>query len=202
MIDNDFIFPIVYRQMNEREYTNAKSDYYLWLNEMKWITIDKIMEYEYEEGETKSIVPFAISSRGDKWVWIDVSNRNDYLVGLCECSETTGIFYAQNTEEAIIRQIIEYTASSNFYLNLEEAKSYQISEKELKLQLKVWKTKLRGLINDKYIKIIEELSKLSLKHIECQYGEWYALLTLKEQDELINKYLKFDLINKEFDWYT
>ena len=51
------------------------------------------------------------------------------------------------------------------------------------------------------IKVVDELSQLSLKYIKGQYGEWYALLTLEEQDELIDKYIKFDLFDKEFEWY-
>jgi len=53
----------------------------------------------------------------------------------------------------------------------------------------------------KYINIIDKLSELSLKHIKCQYGEWYALLTIEEQDELIDKYIKFDMIDDEFEWF-
>ena len=45
------------------------------------------------------------------------------------------------------------------------------------------------------------LRKLNLKHIKSQYGEWYALLTLEEEKELIYKYIKFDLMDEEFVWY-
>lgn len=201
MIDKNYNIPLVYQKMNERGYTNAQNDLYLWLNEMEWIPINKIEEYEYDEGETKSIVPFAITGAGDKWVWIVADNGEEYPVGLCEKAETTGIYYAKNTEDAILRQIIEYVASSNFYLVEDEAESYQINEKELKTQLEKWKNNFSGIINDEYIDIIEKLGELSLKHIKCQYGEWYALLTLEEQDELIDKYIKFDLLDEEFEWY-
>ncbi len=58
-----------------------------------------------------------------------------------------------------------------------------------------------SIINDEYINIIEKLSELNLKHVKCQYGEWDALLTLEEQDKLIDKYIKYDMLNKEFEWY-
>ena len=74
MIDKNYNIPLVYQKMNERGYTNAQNDLYLWLNEMEWIPINKIKEYEYDEGETKSIVPFAITGAGDKWVWIVADN--------------------------------------------------------------------------------------------------------------------------------
>ena len=196
MINKNYKIPLVYQKMDERGYTNAQSDLYLWLNEMEWMSIDK-----NDEGETESIVPFAITGAGDKWVWIVADNGEEYSVGLCERAESNGIYYAKNTEDAILRQIIEYVASSNFYLVKDEAESYQINEKELKIQLEKWKNNFRGIINDEYINVIEKLNELSLKKIKCQYGEWYALLTLEEQDELIDKYIKFDLFDKEFEWY-
>lgn len=201
MIDKKHIVPLIYKKMNDRGYTNAQSDLYLWLNEMEWMTIDKILEYEYEDGETTSIIPFAFTGAGDKWVWIAEDNGEEYSVGLCERAESTGTYYAKNTEDAILRQIIEYAASSNFHLDRDKAESYQISENELKARLNEWKNSFSGIINDEYINIIEKLSELSLKHVKCQYGEWYALLTLEEQDELINKYIKFDLFDQEFEWY-
>ena len=178
MINKNYKIPLVYQKMDERGYTNAQSDLYLWLNEMEWMSIDKIEEYEYDEGETESIVPFAITGAGDKWVWIVADNGEEYSVGLCERAESNGIYYAKNTEDAILRQIIEYVASSNFYLVKDEAESYQINEKELKIQLEKWKNNFRGIINDEYINVIEKLNELSLKKIKCQYGEWYALLKI------------------------
>lgn len=201
MIGKNCKIPLIYRKMDERGYTNAQNNLYLWLNEMEWIPIDEIEKYEYEEGETKSIIPFAITGAGDKWVWVGTNEDEDYAVGLCERAESNGIYYAKNTEDAILRQIIEYVASSNFYLVEDNAESYQVSEAELKRQLNQWKNNFRGIINDEYIKVVDELSQLSLKYIKCQYGEWYALLTLEEQDELIDKYIKFDLFGKEFEWY-
>ncbi len=198
MIDKNFNIPVLYQKMNERGYTNAQSDFYLWLNEMEWLPIDKIEAYEHYKGEKRSIVPFALTGAGDKWVWVVSDSGEEYPVGLCENAEPTGVYYAKNTEEAILRQIIEYAASSNFYLEREEAESYQISEAELKRQLENWGKSLRGIIKDEYIGVIDRLSKLGLKRVKCQYGEWCALLTLEEQDELIARYIKFDLLDEEF----
>lgn len=201
MINKNYRIPNTYQKMNDRGFTNAKKDSYLWLNEMEWMTVDKIKEYEYDEGETESIVPFAFTGAGDKWVWIVNNENKEYCVGLCEVAETNGIYYAKNTEDAILRQIFEYAASSNFYLIEEEAESFQISEDELKVRLEWWKNNFRGILNDEYIKVIDKLSKLSLKHIKCKYGEWDALLTLEEQDDLIDKYIRFNMIDQEFEWY-
>lgn len=199
MIDKNYIIPSVYQKMSDRGFFNIET--YLWLNEMEWMPIDKIKEYEYDEGESKSIIPFAITGGGDKWVWVVDDENKEYYVGLCERAESNGIYYAKNTEDAILRQIIEYVASSNFYIHKEEAESYQVNEDELKMQLEGWKNRFKGILNNDYLNIIDKLKELNLKHIKCKYGEWDALLSLEEQDELIDKYIIFDKIDDEFEWY-
>lgn len=59
----------------------------------------------------------------------------------------------------------------------------------------------KEILNDNYIQIIDNVSKLRLKHTKSQYGEWEALLTLDEKNEILNRYIKFDLLDKEFEWY-
>ena len=199
MIDKNYIIPSVYQKMSDRGFFNIET--YLWLNEMEWMPIDKIKEYEYDEGESKSIIPFAITGGGDKWVWVVDDENKEYYVGLCERAESNGIYYAKNTEDAILRQIIEYVASSNFYIHKEEAESYQVNEDELKMQLEGWKNRFKGILNNDYLNIIGKLKELNLQHIKCKYGEWDALLSLEEQDELIDKYIIFDKIDDEFEWY-
>lgn len=199
MIDKNYIIPSVYQKMSDRGFFNIET--YLWLNEMEWMPIDKIKEYEYDEGESKSIIPFAITGGGDKWVWVVDDENKEYYVGLCERAESNGIYYAKNTEDAILRQIIEYVASSNFYIHKEEAESYQVNEDELKMQLEGWKNRFKGILNNDYLNIIDKLKELNLQHIKCKYGEWDALLSLEEQDELIDKYIIFDKIDDEFEWY-
>lgn len=198
MIKNHKI-PLIYQKMDERGYTTPEN--YLWLNEMEWMSIDKISQYEYDEGESELIIPFACTGGGDKWVWIVNDENKEYCVGLCENAETNGIYYAKNIEDAILRQIVEYVSDSNFYVCESKAMSYQISENELMQLLDRWKHCFKGILNDNYIQIIDNISKLRLKNIKSQYGEWNSLLTLDERNEILNKYVKFELLDKEFKWY-
>lgn len=96
--------------MQENGYTSREN--YLWLNEMRWMPIDEIFGYQHDEGENKSILPFAITGGGDKWVWIVDEENEEYKVGLCERGEFNGFYYAKNTEDAIIRQIIEFVLAA------------------------------------------------------------------------------------------
>ncbi len=42
--------PLIYQKMHERGYTSTEN--YLWLNEMEWIPMDKILGYQRDEGES------------------------------------------------------------------------------------------------------------------------------------------------------
>lgn len=201
MINSNYIIPSIYQEMNEKGFLNPNNESYLWLNEMEWMSIDKIKEYEYDNGESNLIIPFAITGGGDKWVWVVNDENKEYCVGLCERAESNGIYYAKSTEDAIFRHIIEYVSDSNFYLIKEEAKSYQVGEEKLKQQLATWRKKFPGILNNEYLGIIDMLSQLNLKYTKNKYGEWYALLSMEEQDELIEKYIRFDLLDDEFEWY-
>lgn len=201
MINSNYRIPSIYQEMNEKGFLNHNNESYLWLNEMEWMSIDKIKEYEYEHGESKSLIPFAFTGGGDKWVWVVDDADKEYYVGFCPSGEWNGNYYAKNTEDAILRQIIEYISDSNFYLIKEEAKSYQVDEEKLKQQLATWRKNFQGILNNEYLNIIDMLSQLNLKYTKNKYGEWYALLSMEEQDELIEKYIKFDLLNDEFEWY-
>ena len=191
--------PSIYQKMHKKGYTSI--DNYLWLNEMRWIPVDKILGYQHDEGESESILPFAITGGGDKWVWIIDEENEEYSVGLCERGEFNGIYYAENTENAIIRQIIEFVSDSNFYLSEAKAKTYQISEYELKQILQKWRNSFTGILNERYLNIIDYLSGLSLKHVKSPYGEWDALLSVDESHEMLDKYISFDLLDEEFEWY-
>lgn len=198
MIKN-FKIPFIYMKMND--FGLLSKDNYLWLDDMEWISIDQIPNYKYEEDESNYIIPFAHTARFDKWVWVFDENNNDYMVGLCENSEMNGIYYSQNTEDAIIRNIIEYLSSADFYKNKANALSYQKSEIELKSLITNWKNQLSGILCDKYVDLINYFSCLSLKEFSHLHGEWYALLSYEERDELIEKYINFDKINQEFPWF-
>ena len=197
-MNKSFHIPSIYLKMNEYGLLNKEN--YLWIDDMEWIPTEKILNYEYEEGENNSIIPFAHTARYDKWVWIFNEFNNDYMVGLCESAELNGKYYAKNTEDAIMRNIFEYLSSADFYNNKNEALSYQKSENELKTLINNWKNQLKGILHEEYIEIIDFFSNLSLKTYSHIHGEWDALLSYDERDELIEKYIKFDLINAEFPW--
>ena len=198
--------PEIYREMEKRGFFDL-SEYdgyrnygkYLWMNDMEWMPVEDIINYEYEAGESQDIIPFATTAGGDKWVW--VTDRN-YYIGICDHADTIGEFYACDLESAILRHIFEYVTESGFYVDESRARSYEISEPELKKRLKDWRTRLDGILKEEYLKAIDDLGKLHLKKFVYGKAEYYGLLSNDELDELIEKYIQFDRLGEEFEWCT
>lgn len=189
--------PKLYKKMAELGYFNIKSGKYLWLSEMEWMEPYK---YEYDENESRNILPFAFSGRYDKWVFVDNGTDEPYI-GLCCVAETNGIYFAKNFEDAILRNIIEFVSSADFYVEAEKAKSWQKSENELKEILGNYYKALKGLLKEEYLEFIKQLFELKLKKMIDQYGEWYVLLDDQEEEAVINQYINFPLMDDEFEWY-
>lgn len=55
--------------MDSLQYINANNENYMWLFDMEWLTADNILNYQYEEGENRNLVPFAHTGGGDKRAW-------------------------------------------------------------------------------------------------------------------------------------
>ena len=190
--------PLVYKKMVEAGLTKFKGGNYLWLNDMEWVSSDKLKKEEYVSEDIIFVIEFAFTGGGDQWVWVANNINSDYYVGIHYTEEEFGRYYAKNMQDAILKHIIEYVSDSNFYLGEKEAECLEISEKELKELLYNWSEKFQGIIKDEYIDIIKDLSKLNLKKVTSIYGEWYALLSLEECCELVDKFTGFELENKEF----
>lgn len=201
MINKNFKFPNIFIEFNKYGWLDSQNDSYLWLDDMEWLDMEEIYDYEYEKGEIRNIVPFAVTGSGDKWVWYIKENKI-ISVGVCYHDEVKGKFYAENLEAAIFRNILEYVSDSCFYINENEAESYQIGIDELRELLNNWINKLKKWLDISWINELEELKKLEFKHCHTDYGDYYALITPKEANDKIKKYLKFDLLDKTFKWDT
>lgn len=199
---NKFNIPQKYIEMNNLGWLSRKKNLnnYLWIDDMEWLEVDDILNYEYEEYELENIVPFAYTVGGDKWGWYCDDNMLIKSIVLCYHDDDEGVFYADNLESAIFRNILEYVSDSNFYCNADEGKTYQIGILELRKLLNDWKNKFINWFDDEWIGELSTLSKLELKLCITEYGSYYALITPEEAEKKIEKYLKFPFINKRFRW--
>lgn len=201
MIDKKFEFPPLFIEFSKYGWLNSENDNYLWLDDMEWLDIQEIYEYEYENGEIRNIVPFAVTGGGDKWIWY-IEDDKITSVGLVYHDDINGKFYSENLEGAIFRNILEFVSDSCFYIDEDDAESYQISIDELRALLSDWINKLRGFFQEAWVRELEKLQSLDFKYCHTDYGDYYALLTPKEAKDKIKHYLDFNLLDKTFKWDT
>ncbi|MCB2362148.1 hypothetical protein [Clostridium estertheticum] len=209
-IKKDFCFPEMFLSMNDLGWLDSNnivygeslvSQKYLWLYDMRWLTCNKVINYEYDEDESDSIVPFAYTSGGDKWAWY-LEDKPLLPVVFCPHDDDEGIIYAENIEAAVFRQILEFASQNNF--NLEECKSWEMDVQMAKKHLVNWKNKFKKWFKKEWINELDKLISSDLKYYENKFarhtGRYYVFITPEEANEKIEKYLNFDLLNKPFIW--
>ncbi|MDE7251741.1 MAG: hypothetical protein K2O32_02185 [Acetatifactor sp.] len=205
MVEKNIKTPEVYKSMSWLGYLTQPN--YLWIYEMRWRPIDKILQYEYYEDEyfieNKTMIPFAQTGGGDDWLWVPNGENKEYCVGICCKEEREGVYYAKNMEDAILRRILEYVTYNygGFCMDESQRKTPdQMGEKELMQLLEKYKSSFHGVLNVEYLGVISHLRERKLQHVKNEIEEWDALLTEDEYNDLVKKYIDFELLDQKFVW--
>ncbi len=193
--------PQLYRKMNELAYINLSSKQFVWMYDMEWMDYKEVINYKYEEGESRDILPFAFTGGGDKWVFVENSTKEPYI-GRCYGGEAEGEYCAKNLEDAIFRSIIEFVSSTCIAIT-EDGKmgTKFFYEEQVKDILKDYLKIYNNLLPKEYLAVIQYLTTLSFKKCSFANAQWYALLSIEERDTFIERYLMFDLMDNTFDWF-
>lgn len=122
----------------------------------------------------------------------------------CLHDDYEATYYATSIEEALFRQILDFSSHSNFYV--EQGDSYQMSLDEARFYLTGWKLKFGKWFKEEWLSEIDRLLCMELKFYKYpskEMGEGhYVLITPEECDYLTKKYLYFDLIDRNFQWIS
>ncbi|MFG6369153.1 MAG: hypothetical protein K1W16_12150 [Lachnospiraceae bacterium] len=193
--------PQLYRKMNELAYINLSSKQFVWMYDMEWMDYKEVINYKYEEGESRDILPFAFTGGGDKWVFVE-NSTNEPHIGRCYGGEAEGEYCAKNLEDAIFRSIIEFVSSTCIAIT-EDGKmgTKFFYEEQVKDILKDYLKIYNNLLPKEYLAVIQYLTTLSFKKCSFANAQWYALLSIEERDTFIERYLMFDLMDNTFDWF-
>lgn len=193
--------PDLYRKMNELAYINPLSKQFVWMYDMEWMDYKEVMNYNYEEGESQEILPFAFTGGGDKWVFVENNTKEPYI-GRCYGGEAEGEYCAKNLEDAIFRSIIEFVSSTCIAIK-EDGKigTKFFTEEQVKDILKDYLKIYNDLLSKDYLDVIEYLTTLSFNECSFANAQWYALLSLEEMDIIIKRYLTFRLMDNTFEWF-
>lgn len=114
MFDKKHI-PNLYKQLHKLGYLNI-NEHFVWMPEMEWMPYEEVINYEYEEGITQEVLPFAFTGGGDKWVFIENGTTEPYI-GRYYHPEEDGEYCTKNFEDAILLNIIEFAAAPAIWLD-------------------------------------------------------------------------------------
>jgi hypothetical protein len=174
---------------------------YVWFYDMEWLSHDRIIHYEYENYQSKSVVPFALTGGGDIWGW-HIDLKEFMPIVLCLHDDNEGIFYAPSFEAALFRHILDFASQNNFCLGT--GRSWEMELPMARKHLLNWKNKFRRWFAAEWLFEIDRLLNLNLKFYQVgskpSAGDYYLLITPKECSELVQKYLDFELLDKTFLW--
>ena len=166
------------------------------------MTYDAVMNYEYDEGVTQEVLPFAFTGGGDPWVFIENGTDEPYI-GRYYHPEEDGEYCAENMAGAILLNMIEFAAEPAVWLDEDgNIKGVNYSEEQMQDMLKEYCRVYDGLLPQAYLEVIHQLSMLHFK--ACTYnnhGHWLALLSNDEEEALIKRYLDFEHMGESFAWY-
>lgn len=203
MFDRNHL-PELYRKMYRLGYMDrwGHRKRHVWLAEMKWMSFDEVINYQYEDDVTQEVLPFALTGGGDLWVFIENGTKEPY-VGRHFHPEDKGQYYAENLAGAILRNIIEFAADPSVWLDENgEIKEIDYSEEEMRCRMKKYYEIFDRLLPQKYLEVIRQLSEESFKICAChKHGHWLALLSNEEKEAMVRHCLYFDLFNQTFAWY-
>ena len=171
--------------MNELAYINLSSKQFVWMYDMEWMDYKEVINYKYEEGESRDILSFAFTGGGDKWVFVE-NSTNEPHIGRCYGGEAEGEYCAKNLEDAIFRSIIEFVSSTCIAIT-EDGKmgTKFFYEEQVKDILKDYLKIYNNLLPKEYLAVIQYLTTLSFKKCSFANAQWYALLSIEERDTFI-----------------
>ena len=204
---NGFDFPELFTDMdiagcldseNFVDMNHLDTQKYLWFYDMEWFTIDEIKNYKRPNYQSNSIIVFAKTGGGDIWGW-HLGYLPDLPVVYCPHDDDEGVFYAESLEAALFRHILEFVSQNNFCIN--EGESWQITIEKTRVLLREWKKRYFKWFKEEWIQEIDNLLNLDFKMYKPNKSDgFYVLITPEEAERLINKYIKFDLFERSFQW--
>ncbi len=205
-----FSFPIEYIEMDKQgwfdisNFTNRDvfNQKYVWFYNMEWLSSEKILNYKYEDYQSDSVIPFALSGSNDIWGWY-VDEHKSYLpIVFCPHDDDEGIYYAQNFISALFRQILEFASQNNFCIGVGEP--WEMNIELARKHLMNWKNRFGKWFTNEWISEIDRLMNLELKYFQVREkpstGDYFLLITSDECNQLIKKYLDFELLDQSFVW--
>ena len=180
--------PALYEKMDAWGMLDYRDSRYLWVFDMKWIPVKKLSpEPEIYVGDMP-LTTFARGMGGDYWCFLPDANGTEPAVCFCEHTEPEGSVFASSLPDAIFREIVFYGSTACFddAPTTSPANVVASNEEAAHALFRQYAERLKDILNDKQIAILKELAKKPLTWQTTPYGEWHALLSDVEVDQILS----------------
>lgn len=193
------MLPQIYKDLNKKGYTNYRNfkssadvnQNYLWFIDLTWFTYDQIIQEE--EFFNINMIPFATTEGGDCWC-LDLNHKNYVPIVCCYHGDGEGVYYAKTLEATLFRQILDF-ACNEFTDGDNKDENSIMTGRQVILN---WISELKRYFPNEWIC---ELSNIinSEDYAETEPG-YFEMISESKYDELIKKYIDFELLDKTFIW--
>jgi hypothetical protein len=191
-----FCFPSEYTAMHRKgwlQFDPARRGLpqpYLWMNEMEWLSLQDMLDFEFPTYCKPGFVPFAFTGGGDHWCWYPEHAADGVTpVVLCPRDSTAGEFYAPSFTGSLYRQILDFACS--WIKPAEEA--------EARTHLKRWLDDLCPFFPAAWRVVVAALHNAPLKQWESGTIV-HGLLLPDEHRSIIHRDLVFPRLDEQFEW--
>jgi hypothetical protein len=166
---------------------------YLPLNDMEWLPLEEIRDFQFQAWEGDEFVPFAQSGLGDHWCWWPAETTEAGTpVVLCPHDDQSGIVYAPHFLGALYRHMLEYAHGGL---------SGPEDEALARALLSRWSVDLGPLLPAAWARTLEQLRSAPLQTWKQRRWEQCGLLTAEELRSILERDLPFEGMNRQFRWH-
>ncbi|BAH42254.1 hypothetical protein BBR47_12770 [Brevibacillus brevis NBRC 100599] len=197
----DDLLPKIYKDLSKRGYTNERNfisfddvnQNYLWFINLTWVPNEEIMQKEYESFHNLKMIPFAYTNGGDYWCF-DL-NQKDYIpIVCCYHDGAEGEYFAKTLEAALFRQILDFACNEFTDSEIEDDQSV-VTGKKIILN---WIRRLEEYFPNEWISELNNIVN-NKDYVDSSPG-YVVMISESKYDELVKKYIDFDLLDKKFIW--
>ncbi|MDR0984531.1 MAG: SMI1/KNR4 family protein [Ruminococcus sp.] len=200
---NKFIYPQAFSKLlSYCEFTEEGN--YLYIDGVAAIfySLEKAMNYEYEEWSRKDIFPFSKNIAGDNYVWLNEKNeKGEYPVYLCYYDDVEVIYVANSFEDFVFRQMLEEITEDDESIHLPI--DFETAKTIIKKMVGKWIIVANEIFPPAKIEVIENLMQKDIvirKSNDSRLPDAYFLLTQEESIKILISCGCLPLLGENIKW--
>ena len=187
------ILPDAYRSMYAAGWMDVKGDNYFWLNDARWMSLERILNHEPEEYHRPGFVPFARTVGGDEWCWWPSTHPGTIVLCPHDCYD--GQVYAPSFIGFVYRRLLDFCI-----YDFNAAEDPEEAEENRKI-LTDSVTRLFIYLPGVWLETMKTLTTAAAVSWTVNGREvGGGLLTGEQKQAIVQRDLAFPMLDQEFQW--